>query len=279
MENWRDSFKDSGSSRQKLDHKRVKIKEDENDGSLSFVYYDSTTKSDVTIESPINCAILGSAMNISAFDNQLRKSYKSNYIFDTKANATQIYKPDGKAMFDKPTNYQLAKSQLVEIMGAAVKPKFVWFVFNLDNSEIYAIEGNPTISIDIKNKINDGISNVAKFAALPSSYKKGDERFGKKTIESLGSLANKNNPKFPWFDTDGIVSDDVADKSGLIKAKIDFDAYKKSVTPIVETEEKGENTTYAPKEESHIDGLMKRTRVENTPDLEPSSVEDDDLPF
>lgn len=275
MSNWTKNLKSTGSDRPKLNHRKLKIKEVDG-GGLLFAYYDSETKTDVPVESPLNVAVIGSALQLSAFDNQMQKSYRSTYVFDTKAKTTQVYKPDGNAMFDHPTTYAEAKDALMAAAGAATKVKYIWFLYDLDNNQTYGVESNVSVSIEINKGIKNHINNGMSFTVTPTEYHKDDERISKKTREMLGKLADKNKPKFAWFELGKPIEDDVAESSGLVDAIKEYNLY--SAVAIPPTVDK-EDTVYAPKEESHIDGLMKRTKIENTPDLEPSSTEDDDLPF
>jgi|GEM_PF-5356088 len=275
MSNWTKSLKSTGSDRPKLNHRKLKIKEIEGGGVL-FAYYDNELKVDVPVEAPLNVAVIGSALQLSAYDNAMKKSYRSNYVFDTKAKTTQVYKPEGTAMFDHPVTYAEAKEALMAAAGAATKVKYVWFLYDLDNGQMYGAESNVSVSIEINKKIQSHINNGMSFSVSPTEYQKDDERISKKTREMLGKLADKNKPKFVWFELGKPIEDDVAESSGLVDAIAEYNLYSAvAAQPVVEKED----TVYAPKEESHIDGLMKRTKVENTPDLQPSSVEDDDLPF
>lgn len=273
MPNWTTNLK-TGDSRPKLDHVRVKIKEDEETGEVFFASYNSETKSDDIIASPINGVVIGTAIMLEGFDSSLKKSYRSNYIFNTSTFTTQIYKPEGGVVFDKPVSYATAKNKMMEFVGAATKAVYVFFVFNMEDSKIYAISSNMSLSIEADKKISNAKNNGNILTITPVKYSK-DSDVSKKVKEILGKLALKNAPKYVEFKIGDPIPDSVAIESGLVDAIGKFNEYSKVV---VNVEEKKEVVDETPTVEEK-QGLRKDKTDTKEVDLQPSSVEDDDLPF
>ena len=105
--------------RPRLDHKRLRVKQDEVSKSVNFIYYNNETKENEIVKAPITGALIGTALMLEAFDNSTQRTYRSNYIFNTANESTQIFSPTGQKEFDKPVGYNTAK-RLISLTGMSV---------------------------------------------------------------------------------------------------------------------------------------------------------------
>jgi hypothetical protein len=255
------------------------VKEDKDTGEVSFQWYNKETKCHEKIDS-IKGAKLGNCMSLEIYDMALDKSWVSNYVFDTQGANTMIFDPIKKGRaFDKSVSYEDAKNWLLTKVGGSLKAYYNIWVFDFKTQQIYAVKTNSTLAIYQNNKIEKKITDGYSIELTPSKYQDGFVD-GNGVSDKFKNMAKKNPPKFASVELSDKMDASAPYMTALDAAFDDFLAFKLGSSSVVSppTVEK-EDTVYAPKEESHIDGLMKRTKVENTPDLEPSSVEDDDLPF
>ena len=275
MPNWTSALKGGSGDHPKLEHKRVRVKQNEENGEIYFSYYNSETKLEEHIQAPIQGALIGTALLLEAYDNTMRKSYRSNYIFNSKAETTQVYKPDGTKLFDKSVTYADAKNKLHELTGNT-KVFYVLFVYDLDQNETYGIYTNVSIAIDQHKKVSSGLHNGLRLVLTPKEYGK-DTNISKKTAEMLGKLAMKNTPKFADMEVGKPISDEEAEHSYLMDVIEKFNKWSEVVHPA------DAPVSDIDRSNGLADGIAEKRNARKEEDdlskLNPKDPEDDDLPF
>lgn len=261
----------------KLTYKKVEVKEDEKTGEVYFHWWNKETKQYEKIDS-IKGAKLGNCMSLEIYDMDLNKSWVSNYVFDTRGNNTMIFDPIKKGRaFDNAISYEDAKNWLLTKVGGSLKTMYNIWLFDFKTQQIYAIKTNSTLAIYQSKKIEKSVSDGYSIELIPTKYEDGFVE-GNGVSDKFKNLAKKNKPKFASMELSDKIDKTAPYMQALDAAFDDFLAFKIGSSssipaPVVEKE-----TTSYPAHNNHVDGLKKGNSVEEV-DLQPSSVEDDDLPF
>jgi hypothetical protein len=269
MANWTKALKRPAGDRPKLEHRRVRIKQDEKTKECFFTCYNSETKENEHIESPIQGYLIGTGLLLEAFDNQMQNTYRSNYIFNTKDNSVQVYTPTGSKEFDKPVTYAEAKAKMIALTGGA-KVLYVMFVYDIESGETYGVHTNVSIGIDQHKQVKSHIGNGASIVLTPMEFG-ADTNISKKTRESLGKLALKNTPKYANIEIGAEITDEQPRESRLLDI-IDLFVEWSGAAITAETE-----TQSIDKSNGMADEIANKRGGEDLSALNPK--EDDDLPF
>jgi hypothetical protein len=265
---WIQKTKVADDSRPKLAHKRVSVKMGE-DGVCRFMWYDSEAKTEEEVKS-ISGALIGKCYVLEQYDNSLKKTWRSNYVFDN--NNVMIFSPiDGKKAFDKPISYKDAKAWLTAKVGGA-KSKYVYWVYDLDSCVLYAVYSNISIAIDQSNRYKKEIGNGNRITLNPEEYSQNTQ-ISTATKEMLGKVALKNKPNFAniSFSNDPI-TDEEAETSGLMDIIDKFNEYSK--VTVAAKVENAEPTNRM----SNMDNFYRETAEMNAAASSDDDNEDD-LPF
>lgn len=270
--------KQDSSGRPTLNYKRVDVREDETTGALSFSWYNKETKKSESIESIVG-AKLGNCMSTEVYDDSIKKSWYSNYVFDTSNENTMIFDPikKGKA-FDKPINFQDAKNWLLTHVGGTVKSFYTIWVYSVNDDCIYAVKTNSTIGIDQINKLENKIKDGHLITLTPKKYS-ADFKFSGKVKDGFLKFAAKNPPKFANVEIGEKITKDSPFIDGLDLAMDEFNAFKAGFVGVTSFENKEKPAEHHVDVEGLAKAPSKKGGVDVSDMISQPVTDDDDLPF
>lgn len=272
--------KQESSGKPTLNYKRVDVKEDEDTGELYFSWYNKESKKSEKILS-ITGAKLGNCMSLEIYDDSIKRSWYSNFVFDTQGENTMIFDPVRKAKaFDKPVSYENAKNWLRSQVVGTVKSYYNVWIYDVNNNCIFAVKTNATIAIDQINKIDSKIKEGTCITLTPTKYSK-DFKFNGKVSDGFLKLAAKNKPNFANIELAEKITKDSPFIDDLDLAMDDFNAFKIGFVGVASFENKEKTDDH----HSGIEGLAKAPKNNNKVDTSDmlssptAMVDEDDLPF
>lgn len=228
--NFKDKLKDSqttGSSSPQLNiSKRVDIKEI--DGKAQFVVYNKETEKNEVIPSPITGILIGEAMQMSSYSDNLGSkggTYQSSYYFHN-SDVIALFAPTAKG-------YDIVAKGTPEEVAAFIskestsKDKKRRVLFILTSEGLVALTTNLTIAIDQKKGIQDHLSSRL-LVLTADTYEENVTPISKQAKEYLGKFRTKNPPKFANMELGNEITEKMWDDWKGSEYVDEFIAFKKS---------------------------------------------------
>lgn len=175
---------------------RIDVKE--KDGKPMFHWYDKSKeegKRDVYHKGPIKGILIGDAMVMSSFDEDLGSNggqYYTGYYFN-KQHQNVVFHTGGSKPDFKGTGEEIEHWMTTTTSSKGAKKKKVLFI--LTDKGLVAVETNLSIAIDQMKTKGDKFQEYM-IALLPKKYDPETESISAKAKEYLGKFAAKNPPKY-----------------------------------------------------------------------------------
>ncbi len=286
---WKERLKNSqggGTKYPKLDIvQSFDLKEDEKTGKPMFSWWDSVKEERVFSAKAITGIYIGRAFRASCFDDKFGTNGASytSAMYMNKSNVT-MFSPTG-------SNKMTGHLDEIEIwlrgngVGDKISKKMCLLI--LTTGGLMEIRTNVSIGIDELNRFDDKLGS--HFVSLtPTLYSVDDEDISKKAHKFLGKFAKKNPPKYAAISIGKQITDEDAEKIGLIKNIDMFEEWSNFVSTggVEEEEAVAENTKTEASYEDMMASFEKNSDEPQPPPLttkdapeEKEEEEDTGLPF
>jgi len=187
----------------------LKMKEIE--GKAVFAYWDKTAEKDIIIAKPITGMLIGTAMNMEAYSDDLGRhggSYKSTYYFN-KSHQLGILAPkkEGFGIVFKGTAAE-AEVWLNKESGTQPHKKAIFFVLTV-KGELIAVQTNLSIAIDQLSVFKGKETLFDNLITLtPKIFSQDNKAISGKCKTILGKFASKNPPKYAEISVAGEITEE-----------------------------------------------------------------------
>lgn len=203
---------------------RFEAKKDPKTNAPSFKYWDG--EADAYYAAPIRGALIGSAMQLTAFNPNLKPkggSYTSTIFYSYKDQA-KVYSTHDKGAIFSGTAQECKDFITTKTRDSVKTHKIIWLL----SEKGKLLQFSTNISLAINDLSMSKEKDFMLCDLTPTMYSPNDRDVTKKVHDMLGGLAAKNPPVYAKITVSNVeITEEVADKMELFKVLDEYDEFKK----------------------------------------------------